>query len=82
MEHSLLKKSKMIAAGLKPYGVELLNPDFSLLASSFGIKSIKVDHIDHLPDALNEMYAEDQAVLLDVHITDLPPTTGYSSPQQ
>jgi thiamine pyrophosphate-dependent acetolactate synthase large subunit-like protein len=73
------EKTKMITAGLKPYGMELTNPDFSLLASSFGIKSIKVNHINDLSDALHEMYSNDQAMLLDVHITDLPSTTGYSS---
>ncbi len=73
------EKTKMIAAGLKPYGMELTNPDFSLLASSFGIKSIKVVQINDLSDALHEMYSNDQAMLLDVHITDLPSTTGYSS---
>ncbi|MEX2462563.1 MAG: thiamine pyrophosphate-binding protein [Paenibacillaceae bacterium] len=74
------EKSKMIAAGLKPYGVELTNPDFPMLASSFGIKSIKVDHFDNLSDALHEVYSDDQAVLLDVHITDPAPSlTGYSS---
>ncbi len=66
------EKSKMIAAGLKPFGVELTNPDFSLLARSFGIKSIKVTHINELSEALHEVYADNQAVLLDVHITDPP----------
>jgi thiamine pyrophosphate-dependent acetolactate synthase large subunit-like protein len=66
------EKSKMIAAGLKPFGVELTNPDFSLLARSFGIKSIKVTHINELSEALHEVYADNQAVLLDVHIKDTP----------
>ena len=66
------EKSKMIAAGLKPFGVELTNPDFSLLARSFGIKSIKVTHINELSEALHEVYADNQAVLLEVHITDPP----------
>jgi pyruvate dehydrogenase (quinone)/pyruvate oxidase len=67
------EKNKMIAAGLKPYGVELTNPDFSLLANAFGIKSIKVQQNDALMDALREMYADHQAALLDVHITDPSP---------
>ncbi len=71
------EKSKMTAAGLTPYGVDLTNPDFSMLANAFGIKSIRVQQIDSLSDALREMYSDDQAVLLDVHITDPSPINHY-----
>jgi len=71
------EKSKMAKAGIPPYGVELTNPDFSLLARAFGIKGVKVQQLDALSDALREAYADDgQAVLLDVHVTDPSP---YSS---
>jgi pyruvate dehydrogenase (quinone)/pyruvate oxidase len=67
------EKNKMAAAGLKPYGVDLANPDFSALARAYGIKGLKVQHPDELSDALQAMYADDQAMLLDVHITDDSP---------
>ena len=70
------EKSKMIAAGLKPYGVDLTNPDFAALAGAFGIKSVKAGDIDSLSNALRQMYSDDQAMLLDARITDLPPQTG------
>ncbi|WP_276353071.1 thiamine pyrophosphate-binding protein [Cohnella caldifontis] len=70
------EQSKMAKAGIQPYGVDLTNPDFSLLARAFGIKGIKVRHLDELEDALREAYTgEDQAVLADVHVTDSSPLT-------
>lgn len=63
------EQSKMSKAGLNPYGVELTNPDFSVLASAYGIRSFKVAHRDELADALRAMYADEQAALLDVHIS-------------
>lgn len=74
------EKSKMSASGVTPFGVDLTNPDFSTIAAAFGLVGIKVDRSEQLPQALAEMYAHDQTVLLDIHITDLrPPLAGYGS---
>jgi len=63
------EQSKMTAGGIAPFGVELANPDFSMLAQAFGIKGCKVEHADDLSEAMRELYADDQAALLDVRIT-------------
>ena len=73
------EQSKMTAAGLKPFGVELTNPDFSMLADAFGIRSFKVQSAESLPDVLREMYADNQAALLDAHITAPSPIALYDS---
>jgi len=64
-----IEKNKMAEAGMQPYGVELANPDFAALAAAFGIRSFRADTPDTLTSALREMYADDQAALLDVRIT-------------
>ena len=73
------EKSKMTAAGLQPYGVDLTNPDFSMLAKSFGMKSLRVEAADELDNALSELYADDQPMLLEVRITDPSPIAEFSS---
>ncbi len=72
------EQSKMAAAGITPFGVELANPDFSKLAGAFGIKGITVERADSLADALRELYADDQAALLEVRITAPSPIAGHS----
>lgn len=71
------EQSKMAAAGITPFGVELVNPDFSKLASAFGIKGLKAENADGLPEALRELYADEQAALLDVRITAPSPMEGH-----
>ena len=55
------------------------NPDFMLLAKSFGIKSARVDSPDSLTDAISTALAIDEPYLLEVHTRgDVPmPRTGY-----
>jgi len=72
------EQSKMAAAGITPFGVDLVNPDFSKLAGAFGIKGRKVEHADSLADALRELYADDQAALLEVRITAPSPIAAHS----
>ena len=43
-------------------------PDFVKLAEAFGAKGIRVDHPDHLDDAIREMIAHDGPVILDCMI--------------
>lgn len=71
------EQSKMAAAGATPFGVDLVNPDFSKLAQAFGIKGLTADHTADLTDALRELYADDRAALLDVRITAPSPIEGY-----
>ena len=58
----------------KPY-----NPDFVLLAKSFGLKASRVQQPDDLASALAEAFASDEPYLLDVYTrADVPmPRTGY-----
>lgn len=46
----------------------LLNPDFNMLASAYGIKSLSVSQRSELPDALAAMLADDSPFLLNVAI--------------
>jgi len=66
-----IEKNKMAEAGLQPYGVELANPDFAALGAAFGIRSFRAETPEDLDRTLREMYADDQAALLDVRVTGL-----------
>ena len=58
----------------KPY-----NPDFVLMAQSFGVKAAQVTQPGDLAQALADAFAADEPYLLDVHTRgDVPmPRTGY-----
>ncbi|MFI3314643.1 MAG: biosynthetic-type acetolactate synthase large subunit [Rikenellaceae bacterium] len=45
---------------------ELQNPDFTIIASAYGIKSTKVTTVEKLEEAVNEMLAHKGAYLLEV----------------
>jgi len=49
-----------------------------MLAKSFGMKSLRVEAADELDNALRELYADDQPMLLDVRVTDPSPFAEFS----
>ncbi|MDN3310812.1 ubiquinone-dependent pyruvate dehydrogenase [Microbacterium oryzae] len=57
---------EMKAAGFVTYGTDLANPDFAAVAAALGIKGIRVERSDQLPDAVAELLAHDGPALLDV----------------
>ncbi|GAA4192485.1 ubiquinone-dependent pyruvate dehydrogenase [Microbacterium oryzae] len=57
---------EMKAAGFVTYGTDLANPDFAAVANALGIKGIRVERSDQLPDAVAELLAHDGPALLDV----------------
>jgi pyruvate oxidase len=68
-----MEKHKMIKEGIQPTAVNLVNPDFAALAQSFGVKGIKVEEESELVPALQEAYAANGPVLLDVLTADIMP---------
>ncbi|KUG07112.1 ubiquinone-dependent pyruvate dehydrogenase [Solirubrum puertoriconensis] len=69
---------EMKAAGLLPFGTELHNPNFALLAEAVGLRGIRVNDGGQLHDALAVALAHQGPVLVDVHVSALelsiPPT--------
>ena len=45
-------------------GVDLVNPDYKLLAEAYGVKSVSVDNIKDYEKALDEAYSHDGPFLL------------------
>ena len=68
---------EMKAAGLLDYGTDLENPNFAQLAQSAGIHGIRVDKATDIRGALEEAFAYNGPVLLDVVVArqelSLPP---------
>ncbi len=57
---------EMKASGFLDAGVELKNPNFAAMAEAMGIKGIRVEKPQDLRGAVQEMFAHDGPVLLDV----------------
>ena len=57
---------EMKASGFLDAGCELKNPNFAAMAEAMGIKGIRVERPQDLQDAVQEMFAHDGPVLLDV----------------
>ena len=57
---------EMKASGFLDAGVELKNPNFAAMAEAMGIRGIRVERPQDLQDAVQEMFAHDGPVLLDV----------------
>lgn len=57
---------EMKAAGFVTYGTGLSNPNFADVAASLGIRGIRVERSDELPDAVAEFLAHDGPAVLDV----------------
>ncbi len=67
------EKSKMLQAGLSPFGVHITNPSFAQIAQAYGITGIRIDQPSQLEAGLQQAYQLDKPVLLDVVVTDPPP---------
>ncbi|MGC0142185.1 ubiquinone-dependent pyruvate dehydrogenase [Pseudactinotalea sp. Z1732] len=57
---------EMKAAGFPPFGTELMNPDFAVVAESMGIRGFRVEKSADLSGAIDEAFAHDGPALLDV----------------
>jgi pyruvate dehydrogenase (quinone) len=57
---------EMKVAGLPPFGTELKNPDFAKMAAAIGIKGIRVESPENIPEALEKALAHNGPVLIDV----------------
>ncbi|MGM9766646.1 MAG: biosynthetic-type acetolactate synthase large subunit [Candidatus Cryptobacteroides sp.] len=61
----------------------MLNPDYMMIAAAYGIKSRVVERREDLEDAVREMFSDDSAFILDVHVKEesnvmpmIPPGKG------
>lgn len=54
----------------KPFQSDLINPDFTKIAESYGIKGYKITNINDLKNTLPEIFKYKKAVLLDIKTTD------------
>ncbi|HJV47122.1 MAG TPA: thiamine pyrophosphate-binding protein [Bacillota bacterium] len=61
-----MEKNKMQYMGLKPYGVELVNPNFASLAEAYGIRGIRIEHPQNLRDGIRNMLQTKGPVLLEI----------------
>ncbi|WP_261166813.1 ubiquinone-dependent pyruvate dehydrogenase [Microbacterium sp. Marseille-Q6965] len=57
---------EMKAAGFVTYGTGLANPNFADVATALGIRGIRVERSDDLPDAVDEFLAHEGPAVLDV----------------
>lgn len=46
----------------------MLNPDYTLIARAYGIRTVSVEKREDLESALREMWKDDEPFLLDVHV--------------
>lgn len=60
---------KMKAEGFAPFGLQLDNPDFSLIAKACGLNSYKVEKVDQLQEQLTRALKSGEATILDVSCT-------------
>lgn len=72
---------EMKVAGLPTYGTELKNPDFAKMASAIGILGIRVERSADLDASLEQAFAHNGPVLLDVVVNTseltLPPKISF-----
>lgn len=57
--------------------VDLVNPDFPMLAQAFGLRGSRVASLEQVPDALAEAQAADRTSLLEVRATLKAPLRAY-----
>ncbi len=60
----------MIERGIKPVGVNGINPDFIALARSCGCHALKIDSAQTLTDAITAAFASDRPTLIEVNESD------------
>lgn len=69
---------EMDAAGIDPWGTNLVNPDFSKVAEACGLFSRRVMQPEELRPALQAAFAHEGPALIDVHVhrreLSIPPT--------
>ena len=69
---------EMMAAGIDPYGTDLVNPDFSKVAEACGFLGRRVTQPEELKPALQAAFEYDGPALVDVHVhrreLSMPPT--------
>ena len=69
---------EMDAAGIEPWGTDLVNPDFSKVAEACGLFGRLVTQPEDLRPALEAAFAHDGPALIDVHVhrreMSVPPT--------
>jgi acetolactate synthase-1/2/3 large subunit len=63
----------------------MVNPDFSLIAKAYGIKTRFVENRKDLEDAVSEMLSDDSPFILEVHVEEngmvmpmVPPGKGIN----
>jgi acetolactate synthase-1/2/3 large subunit len=59
-------KTSMLAVGIEPEGVDVLPPDFDLLAQAYGYRYRRVDSLATLEQAMRDFAARRQVVVLEV----------------
>jgi pyruvate dehydrogenase (quinone) len=68
---------EMKVAGLPPFGTDLKNPDFALMATAIGIRGIRVENPEDIKPALKAAFAHPGPVLVDAVVNptelSLPP---------
>ncbi len=57
---------EMKVIGMPPFGTDLKNPDFAKMAESMGIVGIRVENSEDVPVAIEQAFAHNGPVLLDV----------------
>lgn len=72
---------EMHVAGMLDYSTELKNPNFAAMAEAIGIKGIRVESASSLPSKLEEAFAHQGPVILDVLVNRnelvMPPTVEF-----
>jgi len=59
-------ETEMMAAGIVPFGTDLVNPDFSVVANACGLLGVRVEKPEQLAPALNKAFAHPGPALVDV----------------
>ncbi|HVJ07440.1 MAG TPA: ubiquinone-dependent pyruvate dehydrogenase [Acidisarcina sp.] len=69
---------EMMAAGIVPFGTDLQNPDFSMVAQACGLFGVRVTKSEELKPALQDAFAHSGPALVDVLVhrqeISMPPT--------
>ena len=72
---------EMKVAGLPPFGTDMKNPNFARMAEAMGIRGIRVENPDDLPEAIDETFRHSGPVLLDVVVNptelSMPPKVTF-----
>ncbi len=60
--------SKMLGSKEPPPGIELPGIDFQAIAAGLGLKSVRVDRADALPEALSQAFNEEGPMLVEIAV--------------